>query len=146
MPLSTWILVSNASEASLYNSNNLRTSDLNLVKQLTHPQSRMKGSDLTTDAEGSYSLDTGTHGAYEGKHSPKKVEAENFAMTLAKEIYGVCNNNGKCEKLIIVAPAHFCGYMKKHLNVHVNDLVYIAKDYTKYAQRELLEILRKHLF
>lgn len=145
MSLSTWILVSNASQASLYNSSNLRTSSLNLVKQVTHPESRMKGIDLTTGDSGRCPSDAGPHGAY-SKGDPKKNEAEHFAISLAKEIHTICGTNGKCEKLIIVAPAHFCGFIKKHLNVHIDDLIYIAKDYTKYPSKELLETLRKHVF
>lgn len=138
---STWILVANASIAYLYNSDNLRTGKITLVKELLHPDSRKKSVDLTSDRSGSTS-----GSAYDkGKSTPKDLEAEHFALELVKEIQANCHFN-KTGKLIVVAPSHFYASLKKHLHIHLPEVTHIAKDYTKYTTQDLLVALREHLF
>ena len=140
--MSQWILVANASCASLYNSKNLRTHDLSLVKDFSHPDSRKKISDLVSSRSGSFRGNIGSSAAYE-RTNPKDVEAQVFAQELCKELKEACTS--KTETLYIVTTAHFYGLLEKHLNCKAK-IEYIAKDYTKYKQPELLAALREHIF
>ncbi len=136
------ILVANSAEAFLYSCENLRILDLVLIKEFTHPDSRKKISDLICDKPGHFKTDGGAHGSYE-KGDPKKVEAEHFALELAKFVkstVGSANN----VKLIVVTPSHFCSLIKKHLDVNIKDTICISKDYTKHQGKELIESLREH--
>ena len=49
----TWILVANASQATIYSRLN-HGNQLDVVKELRHDESRQKGSDLASDRSGSY--------------------------------------------------------------------------------------------
>ena len=138
--MNQWILVANASCACLYSSDNLRISNLTLVKEFLHPDSRKKVTDLISDRAGNFKGSEGSNAAYEGR-SPKDVEAEFFAEELSKEL----KKAAACKNLIVVSPAHFYGLLEKHLNCK-EKIQYIHKDYTKYQMPKLLKALREHLF
>ena len=140
----TWILVANSADAKIFTSENLRIGDLKMLRELTHPDSRKKTSELVSDKPGHYKTDGGMHGSYE-KNEPKEVEAEHFATELARELKTSWDKN-QYKHLVIVAPAHFHGLMKKHLDTHLADIVYIAKDYTRYTTEKLAESLKEHLY
>jgi protein required for attachment to host cells len=137
------ILVANSSHACLYSSDNLRTSGLTLIKDFEHPDSRKKISDLMSDRPGHYKTDGNAHGSFD-EGDPKKTEAEHFALELAKFIKGMLGSS-KGTKLYVIALSHFCDLMKKHLHIHVKEIVTIYKDYTKYPTKDLLISLREHL-
>ncbi|EKE01703.1 MAG: hypothetical protein ACD_21C00072G0026 [uncultured bacterium] len=142
--MTTWILVANAAEAKLLTSENLRIGELKLLRELTHPDSRKKITDLMSDKPGHYKTDTGAYGAF-SKNDPKEVEAEHFAMQLAHELKAGWDQN-QYKHLVIVTPAHFYGIIKKHLDNHLADIVHISKDYTKYTLIKLVASLKEHLF
>jgi protein required for attachment to host cells len=142
--MKTWIMVASSSVAYLYQTDNLRHNDLILVKELSHPQSREKGTDILTDRPGHFSTDHMAHGTYE-QVDPKEMEADHFS----RELISVLNhghNNHEFEQVILVAAPHFYGLINKHLNFHLDKVVHIPKDYTKLKGQELLEALRKHLY
>lgn len=142
--MSAWILVANASEAYLYGSDNIRTKDIQLLKELTHPESREKGRDLISDRPGHYQTDHMTRSAYE-KSDPKEVEAEVFARNLATELkVGLDSHN--YEQLVIIASPHFYGLINKHIGFSLDKFTHIPKDYTKLTERELLVQIKKQLF
>ena len=143
--MKTWILVANASEACLYDSENLRTQALNLLKKFDHPESREKRLDLTADRAGHYSTNHKARGRFEDKSDPKKVEADNFARELA-EALGAGNNNHDFDQLVLVTSSPFYGKLNKHIDFTLDNLNHIDKDYTKLKAEELLEKLRKELF
>lgn len=134
----TWILVANASEARLFKTKNTYKIDLELLNHFDHPESRMKNIDLTSDRPGHYESRGGTgRGSYTEHTEPKTVESEHFALQLANEIDSGRVSNS-FQKLLVVAPGHFQGLLKKHLNHHLNNIVtFIDKDYTKLPQHDL---------
>lgn len=143
--MTTWVLVANAAEAKLYSSSNLRTDDLHLFKEYNHPDSRKKVSDLVSDKPGHYDTDIG-RGAFE-KGNPKKAEAEHFALELIKELKTHCVPN-EVKSLIIVVPDSFYKFMIKHFDFNVYNngkFIHIAKDYTKYTLKELMQTLKEQL-
>ena len=83
--MKTWILVANAAEAKLLSTDNLRVGELGLVGEFTHPDSRKKAAELTSDKRGRYQTDLGAHGAF-SKNDPKEVELEHFAIQLSHEL------------------------------------------------------------
>ncbi|MCL5260528.1 MAG: host attachment protein [Gammaproteobacteria bacterium] len=141
--MTTWVLVANTAGARIYQSENLRVDNLNLIKELPHPEGRKKISELISDHLGHYKSDTGSRGAF-SKGDPKENEAEHFAIMLAKELKTEHEQN-KYQDLVLVMPAHFHALLAKHLRV-TNNVVHIAKDYTKYALPKLTQALREHLF
>jgi protein required for attachment to host cells len=145
-PMKSYILVANSSVATLYHCENLRTKPLVVVKNFEHPESRRKGMDLASDADGHYQTDHNCRASYSEKTSPKEYEAERFAKELIDAIKALNLSAQSTEKLIIVVPAHFHGVMKKHFGTHFPQSSDIMKDYTKLDVRTLLERLREYLF
>jgi protein required for attachment to host cells len=111
------------------------------VKELEHPESREKRSNLVTDRPGQ-SGGVGGRGAFVSQTDPSKHEAEIFALRLAKELdHGRVTNS--YDRLILVVSSPFLGLLNNRLSNHVQALVSdtIEKDYTK----ENDKVLAKHL-
>ena len=143
--MKTWILVASSAEAKILTTDNLRIGELEIVREFSHPESRIKTSDLMSGKPGHYKTDNGMRGAY-SKNDPKEVEAEHFAFELAHELKIGWDQN-QYKSLLIVAPSHFYGLIKKHFHDHkIVELDHISKDYTKYTLFELHDSLKKHLF
>lgn len=142
----TWILVANASAASIF-CNDGPHKGLVKVKALEHAASREKGSDLVTDRSGHTQSRGNGRGAYVPAKTPKEIEAERFALEVAREL-----NHGRTsnafQRLILVASPHFMGLINQHLDTHVRQLVSasIEKDYTKLGEKELAGHLEGHIF
>jgi len=142
--MTIWILLANSAEAKVLATDNLRVGELKLLREFIHPESRKKISELMTDKPGHYKTDTNAHSAY-SKSNPKDVEVEHFALQLAHELKAGLDHN-LFKKIIIIAPAHFYGVLKKHFDVpHHIEEVHILKDYTKYTLGKLHVALKDHL-
>lgn len=147
----TWILVANSAEAKILTSENLRiVSELKLLRELQHSNSRKKVTDLMPDKPGHYKVDSGMRGSFT-KNDPKEVEAEHFAIQLVNELKSGLDKN-HYKHLVIVTPAHFYGLIEKHMGSHFlsgvtrPDITHISKDYTKHPLAKLAESLKEHLF
>lgn len=134
----TWILVANASQARIYFRNGSKQ-DLTLIKELVHPESRMKNAELVTDRAG-YMQGTGNgHGSKQSQTEPKQNEAIHFAQELAHEL-----NQGRCsqqfDQIILVAPPAFLGLMNEKIDGQTEKLITerLGKDYTQVTEKELV--------
>ena len=142
----TWILVGNASQAAIY-LNDGPNKGLTRLKMLEHAASREKGTDLTTDRPGQQQGPNAGRGSLVGSKSPKEVEAERFALEVARELDQGRTKNAY-ERLILVASPHFMGLINQSLESHVRQLVTdsIEKDYTKISEKELAGHLEGCIF
>lgn len=137
MANTTWILVANASQAKIY-ANGGPKKGLKLVKELTHPESREKGSELVSDRPGQMHSPGNGHRASQPRSGPKTNEARHFALELAREL-----NHGRStlqfERAIIVAPPAFMGLLNEKLDGPTANLITdrFEKDYTKSTDKEL---------
>lgn len=141
----TWILVANASLARLY-ANLGPNKGLQLIKELVHPQSRMKNADLVTDRAGLLQAASG-HGAREPATPPKLNAARAFAQMLAKELYQGRSSN-KFRRAILVAPPAFMGMLNHEMDRNTAQMVTdrLEKDYTKTSEPTLCGRLENCLF
>jgi len=139
----TWVMVANASQARFFSATGAQHR-LKLIKELAHPESREKTSNLVSDRSGSHS-GTG-HGAFIQATDPKHHEAELFAQELTREL-----EQGLAEKaydrLILVASAPFVGLVNHHLPGQVRSRLSesIGKDYTRLPATDLAEQLGSRL-
>ena len=141
----TWILLADAASARLYLSGE-RPGDWTLLRELEHPESRMRTSELLSDKPGRVKQSTGSRAALEAPTPRKKVEAERFARELAKVLdEGVVS--GACERLVLVAPPAFLGVLRDKLPRRVAERVsdVIEKDYLHLDQPTLRKRLEKEL-
>lgn len=133
----TWILVANASQAKLY-ANTGPKKGLKLLKELKHPESREKASDLVSDRPGQLHSPGSGHRASQPKTDPKTNEARHFAQELARELnHG--RASGQVERLILVAPPAFMGLINEKLDGPSASIVSdrFEKDYTRAGEKEL---------
>lgn len=138
--MTTWILVANACQAKLYARSNIKNG-LSLIKTLSHPESRMKNSELVSDGSGAMQSAAG-HGARQPQTEPKQNEAIHFAQQLAHEL-----NQGRNEqqfvKIILMAPPTFLGLINEKLDTQTAKLIStkLDKDYTQVGEKEILNAL-----
>lgn len=142
----TWILVANASLAKLYE-NLGPNKGLKLVKEMIHPESRLKNSDLVTDRAGSMASNGNGPGVKQPQTQPKDHEAKVFAHELAQELYSGRTRNA-FRRAIVYAPPAFMGMLNSVLDHPTAQLISdrFEKDYTKTAEPKLREHLEGCLY
>lgn len=142
----SWLLIADASSARLFAVHKAKilskdVNDLELLCEFSHPESRLKNKDLTSDKQGEFGASTFTEAT-----SPKEREALVFAHELlAKLDSGRVNN--QCKEIIIFAPPAFMGLLNKNMKSETRRLVSleVEKDYSKQAAKELINSLISHL-
>jgi protein required for attachment to host cells len=118
---------------------------LSVVKELNHPQSRLRDQELVSDESGR--LDKGGRGilsAMDPPVDPHDQEAKRFAKTVAAVLNeGVARN--ACQGLALIAPAHFFGLLKMDLSTQAARKLdtCIVKDLTHLPLHELNERLHQ---
>lgn len=140
----TWIMVANASQAKLF-ANHGPNKGLQFIKELAHPESREKTSNLVSDRSGSH-LGTG-HGAFVQATDPKHHEAERFAQEVTRELDEGHISNAY-DRLILVASAPFVGLVNSRLPESVRSKLseIIDKDYTRLSTQDLTGHLENYVY
>ncbi|ENO87905.1 host attachment protein [Thauera linaloolentis] len=142
----TWILVANASLAKLY-ANLGPNKGLTLVKELIHPESRQKNSQLVTDRSGAMGANGGGGGSMQPQTLPKQHEAKVFAQEIAQALYQGRATNA-FRRAILVAPPAFMGMLNTVIDGPTAQLISdrFEKDYTKTAEPELSQRLASAIY
>ena len=142
----TWVLVANASKAVLYHfvpPGAKEKPKLMIVDEFSHPESREKDHDLTSDREGEYISKPGGHGNFIEASDPHKYEAKVFAHQLFQKLeQGRVGN--QYQKLVLVAAPHFLGLLRQEIDERPLKKVTIkeiTKDYTGEPSNELIKLL-----
>lgn len=145
MNSTTWIVVADASRARVFSTNlTEKNKPWQFVHSMTHPESRITDGKLMSDRPGR-SQSSSAHGGRSGLESvtpPKEVEFEHFAHELAKYLEHGQKTN-LFGRLMLVAPPHFLGLLKKTLHTSVSKLIAgtVDKDFTQTTEADL----HKHL-
>lgn len=141
--MDTWILVANASRARIFTSPE-RGKPWQTVGEFEHPESRMKNRDINMKEQGrtKQSFGAGHRPMMEPVTEPKEVDAEHFAHQLANKLTDGAQRQ-VYEGLVLVAPPHFLGLLRKILSESTQKFVTatVDKDYTASDVRELVERL-----
>ncbi len=148
--MTSWILVTDAGRARLF-STELRENAWNLVEEFEHTAGRETSCDIENtsppgrmqqgDAQG------GRRTALEPRTWPKEVEAEHFAQRLVEFLEAAIAKRDY-DQLVLVAPPHFLGMLKKKLGQQSAKklLVSIDKDLSKFPTAEIRERLVDAVF
>ena len=147
----TWFLVANSARARIFSLCKARliqaagqgqnSEKLTLETECEHPESRQKGKELVSDK-----LPIHLHGTVGEPSQLHQTEADHFARELAKKMEEARKHN-QYQQLIIAAPSHFVGLLKKHFTAEMMkklDLV-IEKDYTSHNEKQLVSDLEEQL-
>ncbi len=141
--MKNWLVVANASSARVLEES--APGAYTHVADLVHPQSRQKGSELSSDRPG-HVPGVSAHGtgssAFDSRTDPREREHDRFARELADTLNsGIAS--GRCAGLILVASAPFLGHIKQHLSDHATKALLrsVTADYTSLNERELAQRL-----
>lgn len=138
----TWVLVAESSRAKLYRVNG-RLAPFTEIDAMVHPESRMHEGDLVSDTAGSDggSVGQGRH-VIDNKHTAHQHESLQFAKELASRLDSG-RTNGDFDKLVLVAPPEFLGYLRNNLSKEVMSMVSCQVD--KNLVQKPAEVLRAYL-
>jgi protein required for attachment to host cells len=133
----TWVLVANASAASLY-VNEGPKKGLRKFREFVHARSRAKLSELITDQPVHGRSGAPRRAAYEPANDPKTAEADRFAGEL-KDALEAGRQQRDYQRLIVCAAPQFMGRLKRHFGVPLQRMMTdsFEKDYTKADHRSL---------
>ncbi len=142
----TWVVIANSNACRIYHYSKI-PSKIVLIKEINHPENRLKTGDfLTSDRAGHYQTDGGARGSYMPHTDPKTVEIANFSREIASEL-NQGRNTQAYKELILITPPHMNGILSANLDKNVKSLVKkeIQKDVMHLAPQELLDFLKVHL-
>ncbi len=110
----TWIVIADSASARIFRPARAGR-ELNLLKEMEHPDSRMPGRGLTTDRPGRAfdSAGPGRH-AMAQQTGPREHEAWTFCRRLADEIEAARGRN-QFDRLVLVAAPAFLGRLRQTL-------------------------------
>jgi len=140
-----WIVAANSNMCRIYHFDK-HPKKITLLKEISHPENRLKTSDITSDKPGKYKNDGSAGGAYSSHTDPKAVEIDNFSREIAQALNHGRNSNAY-KNIILVTPSHMDGLISKHLDKHVKELVTdkIQKDIMQLSEHDLLDFVIKNL-
>jgi len=120
-------------------------SELILIKEISHPENKLKISDLTADKEGHYKANGSGRGAYSPHTDAKEIEIINFSREIAQDL-NQRRNTKELEHLILIAPPSMYGLLSQHMDKHVKELMsnHFQKDFIHMKNHELLDFLVKN--
>lgn len=141
---SIWVVVANSNICRIYNYSKINK-HIQLLKELNHPENKLKDIDLTSDKPGRYQSSQSAHGAYSQATDPKEIKIDHFSKEVAQQLdHG--RNLHEYKKLIIIISPHMYGLILNNINSHVKNLIShtFEKDLINLNQSELLEFLKIH--
>jgi protein required for attachment to host cells len=138
----SWVAVVNSNTCQIY-SYSKKPEQLTLLKEIDHPESKLKNSELTSDKSGSYKARDAVRGNYSPHMDAKEIEINNFAREVAKTL-GHERSLNSYDRLILIASARTTGLIFQHIDKHVKELIThnIQKDILHLANHELLDFIK----
>lgn len=137
-----WVVVAESSRAKIFTMNS-PDGALSFKESLEHPEARQHEQNLVSDLPGRTfdSAGQGRH-AKEEEVGPKKEEALRFAKQIAEYVEAARTRN-EIERLVLVAPPQFLGFLRNYLSTPSAGLVSqeIHKDLVKHDDMDI----RRHL-
>ena len=136
------VITANSNKCRLYHLNKNK-SELVFYKEISHPENRLKSSELTADKSGRYQSTNGSRSAYSPHMDAKDVKIDDFSREIARELNVERNQHGY-DHLVLVAPPHMIGLLQQHLDKNVKELISkeIQKDLLHLSQPELMAFLK----
>jgi protein required for attachment to host cells len=134
-----YVVVADAARARVLTCD-ARLDTLEEVADLIHPESRLHHADLVTDQAGRRSGDS-TEGPDAQQHAQ-----EEFSREVAEHLRDA-RNQGRFDRLILVAPPRFLGLLRKALDGPTQQTVVasVNHDLTLTPLHELPAAIRRHL-
>ncbi|BAP87415.1 putative uncharacterized protein [Burkholderiales bacterium GJ-E10] len=145
----TWIVLANASRARILD-REPGGGRLEELADLVHPQSRDKGSALTSDREGHAQKAHGDPGhagtEFQPRTDPRQKEHAVFATEVSRYLEDAVTQ-GRCPGLVLIASAPFLGELESHLGSAARRVVSAAipRDLTAFSGPDLVRAVTEVL-
>ena len=141
---SGWVVNTNSNTCKIYHYCKKPIS-LALVKEINHPENKLRDIELTSAKPGHYQSKGSAHGAYSQPSDPKEIKIEAFSKEIATVLDHGRNSNNY-QYLIVIAAPHMHGLLLQQMNKHVKSLIthHIEKDLIGFSENQLLDFLREH--
>ena len=158
--MKTWVVVADAARARFFSveenagahegsqfapSGEALAGTLVEIKDLSHPASLKKTSEMASDAPGMSSV-AGMHSKFgmDEKVTPKEAEAMRFAKEVAEYLK---HEIAAYDRLYVVTPPHFLGLLRADLDKAVHDKVVgeLRKELTHFPAEQIREHLPSQL-
>src|SRR5687767_11279660 len=115
-----WIITANTNHCCIYE---YQGNALSLIKEIDHPENKLKDSELSSDKPGRYNSNNSIGGGAYSPHTEiEDVQDNDFAREIARELREEKNKN-TYKELIIIMPAQIEGLFSKHLNKNVKGVI-----------------------
>jgi protein required for attachment to host cells len=138
----TLILVADMAHARLFSAET-RTSNLDEIETIEHPEGRQHEHNLTTDLPGRQMNRTNAgHHSVGERGDIKKQGAIDFARHLSRHLEETHHKNGYRELIVVAAPS-FLGLLRSHMNHTVAKLV--SWELPKNLVKQDVKSIRQHL-
>lgn len=140
-----WLVIADASGCKIYEYEK-NSKNVNPIKELYHPASKLKNSDIVSDGPGHYKTSGATKGSYQPREEPKELEFEKFARQIAKELV-LDKNNHQFDTLILISPPHMSGLINGHFDNNFKDCILhdIKKDFTHIKEHEMFAAVHEEI-
>lgn len=140
--LMIWVVSADSNTCRIYHYQKQPT-ELTIIKEIVHPENKLKDSEITSDRPGHYQSGQTAHGTYFPHSDPKVVKIDTFSRQIADELDDA-RKKQKFDKLILIAAPHMNGLLLQHLNKNVKHLIShnIQKDLLHLPHLDLLEFLK----
>ena len=147
--MSTWLVIASSTNAFIYDISKPTVPKpgkphYQLLKELAHPESRSKASELVSDGPGHYKSSGSGKGAFVAHADPHENELNSFAKEIAHHLEAERTKNSY-KQLVICAAPHFHGLLDQSLSKQTGLLVkkHIQKDYVPLSKEQLHEVIEK---
>ena len=138
----TWVVVAESSRAKIFELDK-KNAPLRELQGFAHTASRSHEHDLTSDLPGR-THNSATHSSHRlSQHSsPKAHESVEFARTLGSHLDEALNR-GEFDKLIIMSPPGFLGYLRKEMSYETSK--HVVSEIDKNLVRHTTSDIQSHL-
>ncbi len=144
---STWIVVAESARARIFTLSGIGAK-LQEVTDLSHPESRLHDTELTSGLPGrTFDIQGQGRHAMEPATDPKEREARAFAVEIARHIERG-RNDGNFDALVLIAPPKFLGRLRAELSKPARDTLAgeidknLVEADTKTIERQVSTLLR----
>ena len=138
-----WVLVAESSRAKIFQTDD-RLDHLDEVDDLVHVESRLHEHNLTSDLPGRRTGggQLGSHHVMDEQTDIKENEAIRFAKELDEQLEDAMNQ-GRFDRLALIAPPHFLGLLRKNMSKGLSSRV--SHEVNKNLIHSNSQEIREHL-
>lgn len=143
-----WVVTANTNNCKIYQYQR-KEGSLTLITEMSHPENKLRDSDITSDKPGNYKTNNSPHhsanGTYTQESDPKEILIDNFAKEIANKL-DLSRKANEFDHLILIVPAQMQGHLNKYLDEQTQQHIKynVQKNVMSFSHKELISYLETH--